>query len=99
MKVVAIMGSYRKGKTIDTLVDKAIEGAKSAGGSAEIEKITLIDRDIQYCRNCGVCLKDDPSKPIARYAINDDRQEILPLMGTADAYIFSVPIFVSGVGS
>ena len=93
MKVVAIMGSYRKGKTIDTLVDRAIEGARSASGTVEVEKITLIDRNIQYCRNCGVCRKDDPSKPIARCAINDDMQEILPLMGEADAYIFGVPIF------
>jgi len=99
MKVVAIMGSYRKGKTIDTLVDRAIEGVKSADPAAEIEKITLIDRDIQYCRNCGVCRKDDPSKPIACCAIEDDMQEILPMMGEADAYIFGVPIFEGTVNA
>lgn len=99
MKIVAIMGSYRKGKTIDTLVDQAIEGAKSAGVSVEVEKITLIDRDIQYCRNCGVCRKDDPAKPIAHCAINDDMQEILPLMSEADAYIFGVPIFEGTVNA
>ena len=69
MKVVAIMGSYRKGKTIDTLVDRAIEGVKAANQGAEIDKITLVDRDIQYCRNCGVCREDDPAKPTARCAI------------------------------
>jgi len=46
MKVVAVMGSYRKGKTIDTLVDRAIEGVKSVDAQAGIEKITLVDRDI-----------------------------------------------------
>ena len=99
MKVVAIMGSYRKGKTIDTLVDHAIEGIKAVQPTAEIEKITLIDRHIQYCRNCGVCRKDDPAKPIARCAINDDMQEILPLMGEADAYVFGVPIFEGTVNA
>jgi len=99
MKVVAIMGSYRKGKTIDTLVDKAIDGVKSAKPDAEIEKITLIDRDIQYCRNCGVCRKDDTAKPIARCAIDDDMQQILPIMGEADAYIFGVPIFEGTVNA
>ena len=99
MKVVAIMGSYRKGKTIDTLVDRAIEGVKAANQGAEIDKITLVDRDIQYCRNCGVCRKDDPAKPIARCAIDDDMQEILPMMREADAYIFGVPIFEGTVNA
>jgi multimeric flavodoxin WrbA len=99
MKIVAVMGSYRKGKTIDTLVDRAIDGVKSARPEAEIEKITLVDRDIQYCRNCGICRKDDPSKPIARCAINDDMQQILPMMGEADAYIFGVPIFEGTVNA
>ena len=99
MNVVAVMGSYRKGRTIDTLVDRAIEGVRSADSGADIEKITLIDRDIQYCRNCGVCRKDDPSKPIARCAIQDDMQQILPMLAEADAYIFGVPIFEGTVNA
>ncbi|MFC2078568.1 flavodoxin family protein [Candidatus Bipolaricaulota bacterium] len=99
MKIVAVMGSYRKGKTIDTLVDRAIEGIKSAAADAEVEKITLIDRNIEYCRNCGVCRKDDPSKPIARCAIDDDMQKILPIMGEADAYVFGVPVFEGTVNA
>ena len=99
MKIVAVMGSYRKGKTIDTLVDHAIEGVKSARPDAEVEKIALNDRDIQYCRNCGVCRKDDPTKPIAHCAIDDDMQQILPLMSEADAYIFGVPIFEGTVNA
>ncbi|MFC2077343.1 flavodoxin family protein [Candidatus Bipolaricaulota bacterium] len=99
MKIVAIMGSYRRGKTIDTLVDRAIEGVMSASPDAEIEKITLIDRHIEYCRNCGVCRNDDPGKPIARCAIDDDMKEILPIMREADAYIFGVPIFEGTVNA
>jgi len=99
MKIVAIMGSYRKGKTIDTLVDRAIEGVKSVDPAAEVEKIVLIDKHIDYCRNCGVCRQDDPSKPIARCAIDDDMQEILPLMRGADGYIFGVPIFEGTVNA
>lgn len=99
MKIVAIMGSYRKARTIDTLVDRAIEGVKSVAPNAQIEKITLVDRDIQYCRNCGVCRKDDPVKPIAHCAIQDDMQEILPTMADADAYVFGVPIFEGTVNA
>jgi multimeric flavodoxin WrbA len=39
MKIIAIMGSYRKGKTIDTLMDKAIEGAQASNSKVEVEKI------------------------------------------------------------
>ena len=40
-KIIAIIGSYRKGKTIDTLIDKAIEGIKGDDSSIEVEKIQL----------------------------------------------------------
>ena len=40
MKIVAISGSYRKGKTIDTLVDKAAEGINQVDPLVEIEKIS-----------------------------------------------------------
>ena len=99
MKIFTIMGSYRKGKTIDTLVDRAIEGARNAVPETEVEKITLIDRHIEYRRNCGVCRHDDPSKPIARCAIDDDMQEILPITREADAYTFGVPIFEGTVSA
>jgi FMN-dependent NADH-azoreductase len=99
MKVIAIMGSYRKGKTIDTLVDRAIEGIKSVSSDAEIEKVVLIDRHIEYCRNCGACRHDDPEKLIARCTIEDDMQEILPMMREADAYVFGVPIFEGTVNA
>ena len=65
MNIVAIMASYRKGRTIDTLVDQAIAGALAANPDATAEKITLIDKQIEYCRNCMTCRNDDPSKPLA----------------------------------
>ena len=93
MKVVAIMGSYRKGKTIDALVDQAIEGFKAAHPGAEVEKIVLTDKNIDYCRGCGACRRDEPAKPIAQCVIKDDMQDLLPKMRDADAYIFGSPIF------
>ena len=54
MKVIAINGSYRKGRTIDTLIDKAIEGIKQVCPSAEVEKIHLIDRNIKLLQSLGV---------------------------------------------
>ncbi len=90
MNILAVMGSYREGKTIDTLLDWAIEGAKSNG--ARVDKLVLIDRNIEYCRNCMVCRNDEKTKPQARCIITDDMQEIYPMMAAADGYIFGTPI-------
>ena len=97
MRVVAVMGSYRKGKTIDTLIDEAIQGVRDADPSAEVEKVILVDRDIRYCTNCMACMKDDPEKPIARCPINDDMQALYPLIRNADAYIFATPVNMGAV--
>lgn len=35
VKVVGIVGSYRKGKTIDSAVTAVLEGAKAKGGRDE----------------------------------------------------------------
>ena len=99
MRVIAIMGSYRKGQTIDTLVDRAIEGVRGARPDAQIDKIVLTDRHIEYCRNCGACRRDDPEKSIARCVVDDDMQQILPALCEADAYIFGAPIFEGTVNA
>ena len=92
MHIVAIMGSYRKGRTIDTLLDQSIAGAAAGQPDARVDKIVLIDRHIEYCRNCMTCRKDEPSKSIATCVIQDDMQAIYPLLKQADAYIFGTPI-------
>ena len=92
MKVLAIVGSYRRGKTIDTLVDSAIEGAKANRGDVAAEKIYLIDKDIKYCKNCMVCREDDSNKPIARCVIADDMQAFYPALDEADRFILGTPI-------
>lgn len=91
MNVLAFVGSYRKGKIIDTLVDKALEGARYADG-VSVEKIHLKDKNIGYCTNCMVCRNDDPSKETAKCTITDDMREIYPAIQKADAFIFATPI-------
>jgi multimeric flavodoxin WrbA len=92
MKILAIIGSYRKGRTIDTLVSKAIEGAKAKIGNAKVDKIYLIDKSIEYCRNCMVCRNDDKDKEISDCVISDDLTELFPLIQKADRFIFGTPI-------
>ena len=95
MKILAIMGSYRKGKTIDTLIDKAIEGAKAYNSEVEVEKVSLIDLNIKFCMGCMTCFKDDPSKEMAKCAISDDMNTLNPKILEAEGYIFGTPVFMA----
>ena len=96
MKILAVVGSYRKGRTIDTLVDRAIEGARS-NPNVQVDKIVLVDKRSEYCRNCMVCRFDDETKSPARCAIADDMQQIYPLIGEADGDIFGTPVNIGNV--
>ena len=95
MKILAIMGSYRKGKTIDTLIDKVIEGAKATNSELEIEKISLVDQNIEFCMGCMTCFKDDPSKEMAKCVISDDMSTLNPKILEAEGYIFGTPVFMA----
>jgi len=92
MKLLAIVGSYRKGKTIDSLIDSAIEGAKANNDTVEEEKIYLVDKNIKYCKNCMVCREDDPHKQIAKCVIPDDMQTLYTALDEADSFIFGTPV-------
>ena len=52
MKIMAIVGSPRKGSNTDILIDKVIEGARSKT-DVEVEKLYLYDANIKYCNGCG----------------------------------------------
>jgi hypothetical protein len=91
-KIVAIVGTYRRGKTIDTLVAKAAEGAKAAADEVTVNTIRLIDKRIEYCRNCMVCKGDDSGKEVADCVIRDDLTALFPVIRDADALIFATPI-------
>jgi NAD(P)H-dependent FMN reductase len=97
MKILAINGSYHSEGTINTLIDRAIDGLESVIPEVEVEKIHLIDKRIEYCKGCMVCRNDDPAKAIATCVIDDDMQEIYIKLDEADGYIFGNPIFMGTV--
>ena len=93
MNLLAIVGSPRKGKATDTLVDKAIEGVKSKSANCHIKKLHLIEKNIQFCRNCLACRESKTENPIAECAIRDDMDDIYPKLLEADGIIVASPIF------
>jgi len=92
MKLLAIVGSPRKGKATDTLVDRAVEGARAADPDLDAAKINLIDHNIRHCKNCLVCRDSEKPGPVARCAIRDDMDEISERVLESDALIFGTPV-------
>ena len=71
-----ISTSLRRGSNSDMLADKFMEGALNAGN--EVEKISLVGKDIQFCKGCLACQK------LGRCVINDDVNGIMAKVLEAD---------------
>jgi len=95
MKVLAFVGSPRKGSNVDTLIDKVIEGLRSRTDAA-VEKIYLYEADIKPCIGCLACtaLKGGQDCPL-----QDDMDCILAAMQDADALIFGTPDHVHSMSA
>ena len=100
MNLLAVVGSPRKGKATDTLVDRAIEGARSEDPDCNVNKIHLMDHDIGFCRNCLVCRDSGTQDPFARCTIRDGMDDIFQEVHDSDSLIFGTPVhmgFATGI--
>lgn len=84
-KVLVISTSLRNQSNSEILADSFIEGAEKAGN--EVEKITLKDKSIAFCKGCLACLTKKSC------VINDDAVEIAEKMKTSDVIVLSTPIY------
>jgi multimeric flavodoxin WrbA len=90
--LLAIVGSHRKGKSTDILVDKAIEGAKFKNPNCNIKKINLIEHDIKFCKNCLICRDSQTKEPVAKCSIHDDMDYIREDVYKSDSLILATPV-------
>jgi len=88
-KIIGIVGSYRKGGVIDTIVSETLSSAKEAG--AEVEKIYLIDQHIEFCANCRKCTQQPGEEP-GRCVQDDDMAGILAKWKAADGMVLGAPV-------
>ena len=88
-KVVAILGTYRKGGTIDAAVEAILEGARSR--RARTTTIHLTEKHIEFCSNCRQCTQE-PGLERGRCKQNDDLESILTEIETADAVVLATPV-------
>ncbi|HIQ01232.1 MAG TPA: flavodoxin family protein [Anaerolineales bacterium] len=91
MRVVGIVGSPRKGMNTDTLVTRALEGARSVG--AETEKIYLNDLEIRPCQAC------DRSPAPAPCFYEDGMEGIYRALETADGLVIGTPAYYGSVSA
>lgn len=94
-KIIGIIGTYRKGKIIDTAVSEVLRGARDAG--FETKKIYLIDKHIEYCTNCRTCTQDSLDKKRGRCIHTDDMDQILQDIDDAEGIVLGSPVNFSTV--
>ena len=89
MKILALVGSPRKGGNTDILIDETLKGSKV--GSHTYEKLYLYKYEISPCTDCRKCKKGD-----CVCEIMDGMQEIYPQLDEADLIIFGTPNYWFG---
>ncbi len=91
MNVMAFNGSPRKkGWNTVTLLNKALEGAASAGAHTEL--VQLYDLNFSGCISCFSCKRLDRKKD-GVCAIQDDLTAVLDRVRHADALIIGTPVY------
>jgi multimeric flavodoxin WrbA len=88
-KVVAIVGSYRKGGMTDAAVDAILQGAREKG--AETETIYLTEQHLEFCTNCRKCVQASGAER-GKCVIDDDLEPILSRIEAADVLVLSSPV-------
>ena len=89
MKILALIGSPRKGSNTDTLAERVLQGSKANEHTGE--KVYLYDYEISPCIDCRKCKKDE-----CVCIIEDGMQEIYPKMDRAELIIFATPNYWYG---
>ena len=84
-RIIVISTSLRHGSNSDMLADKFVEGAKAAGN--DVEKISLVGKDIQFCKGCMGCQK------LGKCVIQDDVNDIMAKVLEADVVAWATPIY------
>ena len=95
-KIALIVGSIRKNKSCNFLIDQAIEGIKSTSADIIISKIQISDFSILLCTGCDQCLRR-PNE--CSQTGKDDIKKIEAELFDADAIIIAAPSYFGSVSA
>jgi len=84
---VVIHGSPRRGGNTDTLLGQLVRGIQSTAPDVSVKEIHTSQMKIGPCRECRAC--DTTGCCI----VDDDMQQLYPVLPEADILILSSPIF------
>jgi len=90
-RIVAIMGTYRRDGIIEQTVDAILQAAREEG--AEVEKIDLKEKSIEFCTNCRKCT--GPKAPEVRRTdciFDDQMAAICDALDRADGIVLAAPV-------
>ncbi len=88
-KVLGIIGTYRKGRVIDTAVSEVLRGARDSG--ADTRTIYLLDARIEFCTNCRTCTQEKEVGRRGKCVLLDDMAGILDAIDRADGLVLGAP--------
>lgn len=88
-KIYAVVGSCRKSGIIDKTVDEILAAAKEKG--AEVTRVYLIDKYIEFCTNCRSCT-GQPGTERGTCKIYDEMTAILDELESSDAIVLASPM-------
>ena len=89
LKIIALVGTYRKGGVIDAAVDEMLASAREEG--AVTEKVYLIDSHIEFCTNCRSCTQK-PGLRRGECPLQDDMADLLDRIEQADGIVLASPM-------
>ncbi len=85
VRVLGIAGSPRRGGNTETLLDRFLIGAQSAG--ATTEKVVASRLQVTGCAACDGCWED------GQCIIHDDYQDVQARLIAADVIVLAAPLF------
>lgn len=88
-RVIALVGSYRKGGMVDQAVDAMLDAARESGAVAA--KHFLLDKQIEFCTNCRHCTQTPGTEP-GVCPTEDDMRPLLDEIAAHDAVILASPM-------
>lgn len=89
MRILALVGSPRRGGNTELLVDAALAEAAKRGHTGK--KLHLYDYEIKPCVDCRACKKGELA-----CVLEDDMPKIYGEMDASDALIIATPIYWYG---
>jgi multimeric flavodoxin WrbA len=90
MKIIGVCGSPRHEGT-EHILEKALETLKEKGFQTQLW--TVRAKWVDYCSHCDYCLRNKEC------VVQDDLQELYPMLAEADGIIFATPVYNGGVSA